>query len=227
MSSKYEIIEIDQCKVTVDISLLSKTEELYFNATEMAKPFSKKPSDWLKTEQASKYKEIISGRENIPFQDLVKTIRGGKHQGTWLHNRLALPFARWCSVEFEYDLDRWIENRIDQERDWQIERLEAKTGFLPMTNAIVKAHDPVKFYHFSTECDMINRIVLGMSSKKYKTENDVDNVRDALNAAQLTEINRLQIIDTGLIEIGMSYEDRKGHLIKCHERELMLENQAA
>lgn len=170
MKNKYEVIEIDACKVTVDISLLSKTEEMYFNATEMAKPFNKRPRDWLKTEPATEYISIISQRENIRSENLVRVQNGGKYKGSWLHNRLILPFARWCSVEFEYDLDRWIEKRIKQEHEWQRKRFEAKTGFLPMTNAIVNAHNPARFYHFSTECDMINRIVLGMSSKQFKQE---------------------------------------------------------
>jgi len=48
------------------------------------------------------------------------------------------------------------------------------------------------------------------------------NVRDYIDAAQLSEIERLQIINTGLIEIGTEYQKRKKHLEKCHERGLLL-----
>ena len=65
-----------------------------------------------------------------------------------------------------------------------------------------------------------------MSSKKFKKAHDVDNIRDALTARELSEINRLQIIDTGLIEINMDYDTLKHHLIQCHQRELVLLNAA-
>ena len=35
--SKYEIVNVKDVKVTVDVSLLQKTDELFFNATEIAK----------------------------------------------------------------------------------------------------------------------------------------------------------------------------------------------
>lgn len=71
------------------------------------------------------------------------------------------------------------------------------------------------------EADMINRIVLGMPAKEFREAQGVESVRDALDAAQLSELNRLQIINTGLIEIGMDYQERKEKLIACHQRGLI------
>jgi hypothetical protein len=131
--TKYEIVEVNHVEVTVDVSLLPVTDEMHFNATAIAAQFGKKPNDWLKTDQAQEYIRVISRRENIRYENLVLTKQGGKYQGTWLHNRLALSFARWCSVEFEYELDRWIEQRIAEEHQRQQHRLQLKTGFLPLT----------------------------------------------------------------------------------------------
>jgi len=152
--------------------------------------------------------------------DFVYTRRGGKYQGTWLHRDLALQFARWLSPLFAVHLDKWTRNRIQQERTWQQKRLEAKTGFLPMTNAVRHAYDPVEHYHYSNGADMINRIVLGMTAKDYRATYAVESVRDAMDAAQLDEINRLQVINTGLIEIGMGYDERKENLTACHQKAL-------
>jgi len=140
---------------------------------------------------------------------------------------LTLQFARWLSPAFGVNFDRWAEDRLKKETEWKRSRLEAKTGFLPMTNAILRNHDPAKPYHFSNEADLINRIVLGMPSKKFKTEYEVDNVRDGCTAAQLQNLDRLQRINTGLIEIGMEYSERKEHLIKCHNNELTLLSKVA
>jgi len=86
----------------------------------------------------------------------------------------------------------------------------------------MKAHENVKFYHFSNEADLLNRIVLGMPAKKFKELYEVDNVRDTCTAAQLSEMERLQRIDSALVEIDMPYNDRKEMLTKLHYKELAL-----
>lgn len=121
---KYEIVAVNNIEVMADVSMLQKTDELFFNATLIAAQFGKKPSDWLKTEQSRAYCDLISQRENVRFENLVRTTHGGKYKGTWLHKKLALSFARWCSVEFEYDLDKWIESRVEEEHQRKQHRLE-------------------------------------------------------------------------------------------------------
>ena len=200
-----------------------KSDTMFFNATEMAKNFNKRANDFIRLDSTQEYIEVIiseSGNGITRYEDLSTTKQGGKYQGTWLHKELAFEFAGWCSAMFRRKLHKWAESRIEKEHDWQRKRLEAKTGFLPLTNAIEQNHNPAKFYHFSTECNLINNIVLGMTAKAFKEKHEVDNVRDSLDASQLADLNQLQIIDTGLIAIGMSYNDRKENLTRCHEREL-------
>lgn len=156
---KYEIISLSNIEVMADVSMLQKTDELFFNATEIAKQFGKKPIEWLDSKQANEYIAVILKVENLHLENLVRTTAGGKYKGTWLHKKLALPFARWLSVEFEYGLDKWIESRVEDEQRRKLHRLELKTGFLPLTNAIQSAHADLKSYHFSNECDLINRLV--------------------------------------------------------------------
>lgn len=211
---KYEIVAVNNIEVMADVSLLQKSDELFFNATLIAAQFGKKPGDWLKTEQAQAYCDLISQRENIPFENLVRTTQGGKYKGTWLHKKLTLSFARWCSVAFEYDLDKWIENRVEEEHQRKQYRLELKTGFLPLTNAIQAAHADLKPYHFSNECDLINRLVTGMSAKAFKQMRGINSVRDGLTAAELQLMDKLQVQNASLIELGFSYEERKGLLGK-------------
>jgi hypothetical protein len=207
--TKYEIIAIDSVEFTVDVSLLMETEDMFFNATEIAKKYYKKPIEWLSSKQANDYIQVILKVENLHFEDLVRTIQGGKYKGTWLHNKLALPFARWCNVEFEYLLDCWIRSRIDTERGRKNSRIDLKTGCRPLTNAIESKHEEPKPYHFSNELNMINRLVTGMDAKKFKEFHCVDNVRDALDASDMKKMAELQRHDTTLIELGFDYQKRK------------------
>jgi len=219
--SKYELAKVGNAILTVDVSMLDKDQSLFFNATDMAKPFGKIPKDFWKQTQNKKYLEalIVLSGDNYTKDNFIQTKRG-KYGGTYFLKDLALQFARWLSPMFGVLLDQWTIDRLQQEHEWKQFRLESKTGFLPMTNAVLHAHDPVMPYHFRNEADMINRIVLGMSAKAFKSKYRTKNIRNFIDAIQLSEINRLQIINTGLIEIGMDYKQRKEHLRHCHERGL-------
>lgn len=214
VKTKYEIVAIESTEFTVDVSLLTDTDEMFFNATEMALSKGKKPNDWLKTGPAKEYINVVSRCEQVPYDSLVIIKQGGRHQGTWLHKKLVLPFARWCSVEFEYRLDCWIRSRIEEERIKKSNRLESKTGFLPLTNELVKSHDEIKPYHFSNECDMLNKIATGLTAKQIKNTRGVNNVRDALSASEIKKLNDLQKHDTTLIALGFDYQQRKELLTK-------------
>lgn len=212
--TKYEIIAVSDIDVMADVSMLSKTDDLFFNATLIAKQFGKKPIEWLDSVQAQEYIDIILKVENLHLENLVRTQHGGAYKGTWLHNKLALPFARWLSVKFEYQLDKWVEQRLNEEHQRKQHRLALRTGFLPLTNAILDAHTEIKPYHFSNECDLINKLVTGMCAKKFKQVHGVDSVRDALTAAESQLMDKLQVHNTSLIELGFSYEARKDLLQK-------------
>lgn len=225
----YEIATVIDQSITVDVSALAASEEMFFNATQMAKPFGKRPNDWLVSVEAKEYIEAllitrnpcktvtkISGNE-----ELVRTRTGRKYGGTWMHNDLCIAFARWLSPMFAVQLDQWVKKRIRQEFEWQRQRMESKTGFLPMTDAIQLAHDPVKPYHFSNECNMINRIVLGMSAKEFKLKYGTDSVRDHVTEEQINAITLLQQTNTGLINIGMTYQERKKHLNALFENRFL------
>lgn len=224
MTTKYEIIEIDRTEITVDVSLLTKSEELWFNATQIAKNFGKRVQYFLNNDYTQEYIEEILNDGNPAFKnisDLVQ-IKKGKYGGTWLHNELAFEFAGWCSAIFRRNLHKWVEDRLKEEQSKKLARLEAKTGFLPMTNAILNAHDQVKPHHFSNEADLINRIVLGIPSKKFKAEHCVSHVRDACTAAQLQDIKKLQAMNTSLIDLGMDYTTRKDVLTRYYKGETNL-----
>ena len=209
----FEIVEIDQAQVTVDVSRIGQ-DDLWFNATDITKPFGKKSKDFLKTKPTLEYIEEIFKEDSNPLKNLDDLVRvkKGKYGGTWLHRELAFEFAGWCSTLFRRRLHKWTEQRMAEEHAKQQARMEAKTGYLPMTNAILEAHEQVKFYHFSAEADLLNRIVLGMTAKKFKDAHEVDSVRDGLSVGQLAWIEKIQRINTGLIEVGMSYNVRKAML---------------
>lgn len=87
-------------------------EATEINATEMAKRFSAKPNDWLKTDSAQRMISAISISRNVDADDLVRIVAGGtpEKQGTWMHEDVAIVFAQWLSPE----LYIWCNDRIKE-----------------------------------------------------------------------------------------------------------------
>ena len=78
------------------------------NATQMCKPFGKTPKDWLRTNQAQDFINTLSVVRQKCLTDLVVVYQGGTTQGTWMHEDVAVEFARWLSPKFAI----WCNDRI-------------------------------------------------------------------------------------------------------------------
>lgn len=85
-------------------------KNVMINATEMARSFRKQPSDWIKTKQSQEFIVSLSAVRNIVGTDLVKVKQGGGIQGTWLHEDVAIEFARWLHPPFAI----WCNDRIKE-----------------------------------------------------------------------------------------------------------------
>lgn len=84
-----------------------------------------------------------------------------------------------------------------------------------LTENIKLLHDNPKPYHFSNECDMINRIVTGMSAKQFRQANGIEkgkSIRPYLNDAQIQMMETLQKVDVGLLVSVPDFEQRKRYL---------------
>lgn len=81
-----------------------------------------------------------------------------------------------------------------------------------LTEQISFIHKNPKPYHYSNECDMINRIVIGMTAKKFRELNNIpkgESIRPYLTEEQLNSLEKLQIIDVGLMVVEPDLKKRK------------------
>lgn len=84
-----------------------------------------------------------------------------------------------------------------------------------LTENIKLLHENPKPYHFSNECDMINRIVTGMSAKRFRQTHGLEkgvSIRPYLTDEQIQLMETLQKVDIGLLVAVPDYEQRKRHL---------------
>lgn len=106
MSSK--VFSYDNNPITFQLG-----EATMVNATEMAKPFGKVPKDWLRTTPSKEFINQLSSVRHICPSQLVVVNKGNSitfKQGTWLHEDVALEFARWLSPAFAI----WCNDRIKE-----------------------------------------------------------------------------------------------------------------
>lgn len=109
----------------IDVSF---DEMNFLDATSIAKHFDKFVKDYLKTAQTQDYIRALAqnlsvGNIILTVNDLVIVRQGGIAQGTWLHPKLAVNFARWLSADFAV----WCDLKIDE----LIRNQQKPTALLP------------------------------------------------------------------------------------------------
>ena len=118
------------------------TPEAFFNATVAAKPFGKRPADWLKTDETQAYIQAITIKIVIEDNQLVRVVSGAPETGggTWLHPKLGMAFARWLDPFFALWCDEQIENIL--RRDLSVMTQTRIHGLLRgLLRDIDKTHD--------------------------------------------------------------------------------------
>ncbi|WP_020568856.1 KilA-N domain-containing protein [Neolewinella persica] len=84
------------------------------NATEMAKPFGKRPADFLRNKGTQEFLFALRHSQETKgnSKEVLRIVRHGDTalRGTWVNEPLALKFAAWLAPDFEV----WIYERIHE-----------------------------------------------------------------------------------------------------------------
>jgi hypothetical protein len=87
---------------------VSFTGDGWFNATQAAEKFGKRPADWRRLEETRSYlKALCFG---LGISEPKSLIRAKRNSGTWLHPKLAVRFAQWLDMSFAV----WCDLQIDK-----------------------------------------------------------------------------------------------------------------
>ena len=188
----------------------------WFNATQAAAKWGKRPNDWLALQSTKDYIEAFK-RHNADVKKTHITRKGRfsdtgnsgitQEQGTWLHPKLAVAFARWLDADFAVWCDAQIDSLIRGKDDWRKLRHASASSF-KVANDILKmvreANDKdTEDHHYMNEARLVNWVLTG----EFK---GVD--RDTLSAKQLDLLAHLQERNAVLIGRGLEYQLRKNML---------------
>jgi hypothetical protein len=91
-----------------------RQDDRYVSATDMAQACGKLFGNWNQLSSTKEYLQALESYIGIPISGLVEINKGGRpeNQGTWLHPKVALRFAQWCSPQFAVQVDCWIDELI-------------------------------------------------------------------------------------------------------------------
>ena len=134
-------------------AVVSFRNDGYLNATEIAQSFGKATKDYLKTERTQEYiaaliEFLSDGKKILSQSDLVIVKKGNSKnftQGTWLHPKLAIDFARWLNPKFAVWCDFQIEKILGINQDQVADRLPKTTKALPNGLTIEQQEEIKKF----------------------------------------------------------------------------------
>jgi len=116
-----------------------------------------------------------------------------------------------------------------EQRKWAIERALGKQKRRQLTDALKDSGEDerMKGFAYSTYTNMIYKLVLGMSAKKYKKMNNIDdNLRNNLNKKQLEIIKKLEDLAKIQLDLGFEYSEAKEMIkinYKKYENKVLLE----
>ena len=206
-------------KLKGEMGLISVDDKPVVSSREVAKVFGKLHKNVI---QSIENLECGEGFNRLNYKPVTYRDKKGENRLEYMMTRdgcvfLVMGFSGAKAAEFKVAYITAF-NRMEEAIKY---RISTKLSFPPLTAAIKEAHEEVKPYHFSNELDMINRIVLGMSSKKYRELHgikDNDQIRDTLTLNEVKLIDKLQASDTVLVELGMDYEERKMKLTQIFSK---------
>lgn len=95
-----------------------RQSDRYVSGTDMAQAANKLFADWNRLKSTSEYLKELESAMGIPISELVEIHKGvevggrSENQGTWLHPKVALRFAQWCSAKFAVQVDCWIDELL-------------------------------------------------------------------------------------------------------------------
>lgn len=149
--------------------------------------------------QPSSYKDA-SGKKNLCY---LMTRDGFTMLTMGYTGKKAMQFKELYIRRFN-EMERFIQTLVLTRKEFPL-----------LTENIKLLHDHPKPYHFSNECDMINRIVTGMSAKQFRQANGIEkgkSIRPYLSDAQIQMMETLQKVDVGLLVSVPDFEQRKRYL---------------
>lgn len=208
-----ELIPKDEYGVFADTHDIARVDSLF-----VAQFFDKEHKNVLR--DIAKITDVTSGLSadfaRLNFEPSSYINQQNKKQPCYMMTRdgftiLVMGYTGQKAMKFK---ELYI-RRFNQMESFIQTLVAARQEFPLLTDNIKLLHDNPKPYHFSNECDLLNRIVIGQSAKQFREAHGLEkgtSIRPYLTDEQLRMLDTLQKVDIGLLVSVPDFEQRKHYL---------------
>ena len=190
-------------------SAIHANSDAWFNATDMAAMFGKRPTEWQRLPETERYITALCNKYEVGKSHFVKTTRGGNtaKQGTWLHSKLAIRFAQWLDMDFAIWCDEQIEAMLSDGQTWQKHRTDL-ASITTLRNRFIEQKRTAECkvterHHYSNESLVVNEALTGKRAA-------ID--RNTLSLEAVRMLDKLEQENVLMLLQSTPYPERKQRL---------------
>lgn len=197
------------------VGIGQRAQDGYINATALCKAAGKEWSNYRQNKTTQEFIEALAPVLEIPRTDLTQTVQGGEpnRQGTWVHPRVAIHLAMWCSAEFAVQVTGWVEEWYRSRRNPLETPLQPYHDFLRLIREVKLLLEELGMYEPPDQlrlADTVRNVLLAAHGQLQLPG------RMSLSAGVLPEEGRMWSVGERLIDRGYppryaSTEDESGH----------------
>ena len=166
---------------------------------------SQRPGEFLKTDGIQRFVAALDAR-NTDAKKIasVHSVKGGKNQGTYAAELVAIRYAAWIDADFEVGVYLTFQAATRSRDTWTRERARLAAAHSVMSGMLhdtrAEAGKDTEAKHYMCEAKLVNWAICG----EFK---GLD--RDGLSAAELALLAFLEERNAVLIGRGLTYDQRK------------------
>ncbi|MDP4557924.1 KilA-N domain-containing protein [Halomonas meridiana] len=109
MQQGFEQIGLPMIPHQMEGSLIhQRASDGYINATAMCQTAGKLFGHYYERAATREFLRELAHETGIPEKILIHAIKGGRHQGTWVHPQVAIHLAQWLSPRFSVKVTKWV-----------------------------------------------------------------------------------------------------------------------
>ena len=232
-NNKNENVNIDKVDIKIQpslilngITILSRLEDNYINATQLCQAGNKKFFDWYRLNTTKELIMELESEAGIPASLLIDSKKGNSNsfnQGTWIHPDLAIQLAQWVSPNFALQVSRWIRilfsnNNNELQNTLLLQDIEMKDKKIKLLqDSYLKKHKRVDYpeknviYILTTIDNKKNRIYIIGKAKELKKRLSTYNKtseHEVVNYKECKSEEVMSTIENMILTKLMSYREK-------------------
>lgn len=214
MAKVKAITKLDDMGLFID-----KTDEVLVDSRFVAETFGKNHYDVMRD-----IKNILDTEDETVKEFTARNFAGCTYKGG---NGKTLPCYVMTKEGFSMLVFGWTGDKamrfkvayINRFKELEAQRdtlVHARTDFPQLTDIVKALHDNPKSYHYANECNLVNRVAIGMTAKEYKIKHNIPletkSIRPYLSAEEIKAVDLAQAADMVMCRLFPDYNERKQKL---------------